>query len=264
MFPIAGVPAVLIGVWFFLLGLVFGSFGNVLIYRLPRGQSIWGRSHCPRCKKSIEPLCLIPVVSFLCLRGKCRHCKKKISWWYPGVELVSGLLAVAATFIAPSLLSAVVLAFALWMLLLIAVVDVHIQGIPDAFTILFIILAFLYTGLSGVFDILAFVIGVGFFGAQWVLSRGKWIGSGDVLLAVGLSALLGQRELVLFMLFSSYILGALVASVLLLTGRITRRDYIAFGPFLALGTLTALLMGERMMSCLLWSARACVGIPFLS
>ena len=258
---IAGVPAIFIG-FAFLFGLVFGSFGNVIIYRLPIGESIRGRSHCPQCNKTIEAICLIPVISYLLLRGKCRYCHRHISWQYPLVELGSGFLAVVAAFLAPSFTSVLVLALALWVLLIISVFDAHTQGIPDIFNILFIALAFLYTTIAGEFDPLAFVIGVGFFGSQWLVSRGRWIGSGDVLLSVGLSALLGKGELVIFMLFSSYIIGAFVASALLLTRRITRKDYIAFGPFLAVGALVALIAGERIMSCLLWSSRACIGIPF--
>lgn len=261
MFLIAGVPAIFIG-FVFLFGLIFGSFGNVLIYRLPQGKSIGGRSQCPKCNKTIEAICLIPVVSYLILRGKCRHCHKHISWQYPLVELGSGVLAVVAAFIAPTFTSALVLALALWILFLISVVDARIQGIPDIFNILFIALAFLYTTLAGEFDPLAFIIGVGFFASQWIVSKGKWIGSGDVLLALGLSALLGRGELVLFMLFVSYILGALVAAILLITKKITRKDYIAFGPFLASGTLVALITGDRITSCLLWSSRACEGLPF--
>ena len=252
----------LIGLLFFLCGLVFGSFGNVLIYRLPLGQSIKGRSRCLRCGKTIRAIDLIPVISFVLLRGRCRSCKEKLGWQYPAVELGSGFLALLAFIIAPSLFLAVILAFALWLLLLISMVDARIQGIPDSFNIPFIILAFIYMALVKTFDPYAFIIGVGFFGAQWLISRGKWIGNGDVLLAVGLSALLGTRELVLFMLITSYILGALMASAFLLIGKMTRRDHIAFGPFLALGTLLSLLVGDMVMSCLLWSGNACSSIPF--
>jgi leader peptidase (prepilin peptidase)/N-methyltransferase len=261
MLEVAGYPSSIIGFFIFLTGLALGSFGNVLICRLPFDQSILGRSHCPLCKKELIPLDLIPVVSYVFLLGRCRSCKERISLQYPLVELGSAALAVLALFIAPSFLSGIILALTLWILLLISVIDARIQGIPDIFNILFIVLAFLYTTLAGEFDPFAFIIGVGFFGSQWLLSRGMWIGSGDVLFAVGLSALLGTAELVVFMLLSSYIIGAAAASILLLTRKMARRDHIAFGPFLAFGTLLTLLVGDKIMSCLLWSARACTGLP---
>jgi len=245
---------------FFLCGLVFGSFGNVLIYRLPLRRSIQGRSCCPHCGAVLRPQHLVPVVSFLLLRGKCSACKETLSLQYPLVELASGLLALASLSIAPTLLSAAVLALALWLLLIIAVIDAYIQGIPDVLSAFFITLSCIYTVLTGELQPLAFLIGIGFFALQWLLSKGEWIGTGDILLAVGLSALLGTWESVLFMLFFAYITGAAVAAVLLLTKKLTSKSHIAFGPFLALGTLAALLVGERMMSCILSSLQACEGL----
>lgn len=179
---------------------------------------------------------------------------------YPLVELASGLLALASLSIAPTLLSAAILALALWLLLIIAVIDAYIQGIPDVLSAFFITLSCIYTVLTGELQPLAFLIGIGFFALQWLLSKGEWIGTGDILLAVGLSALLGTWESVLFMLFFAYITGAAVAAVLLLTKKLTSKSHIAFGPFLALGTLAALLVGERMMSCILSSLQACEGL----
>ena len=262
MLPIAGCPAYLIGVVFFIFGLVFGSFGNVLLCRFPLGESIRGRSHCPSCKKILREIDLIPVISFIFLRGRCHSCRTAISWQYPVIELVSGLLFIAAACIATTPLTAILLALAFWLLLIISVIDARTQGIPDIFSILFIATAFLYSGFSGWLDPIAILIGFGFFGSQWIISRGKWIGSGDVFLSIGLCALLGQINLVIFMLFSSYIFGAIVASALLLSGRITRQSYIAFGPFLALGTLLSLFLGERVMLCLFWVPNACEEILF--
>jgi leader peptidase (prepilin peptidase)/N-methyltransferase len=77
--------------YWFMLGLVVGSFLNVCIYRLPREKSIiWPSSHCPECGRGLSPLELIPVVSYLLLRGRCRHCGQKIAWRYPLVELLAG------------------------------------------------------------------------------------------------------------------------------------------------------------------------------
>ena len=81
-------------IFLFFLGTIIGSFLNVLIDRLPREESIMGRSHCDHCKKTLSPIDLIPVLSFLFLKGKCRYCGKKLSLQYPGIEILTGVLFV--------------------------------------------------------------------------------------------------------------------------------------------------------------------------
>src|SRR3989338_3394559 len=82
-------------IFLFIFGTAIGSFLNVLIDRLPREESINGRSHCEYCKKTLSPLDLVPVLSFLFLKGKCRYCGRKLSWQYPGIEILTGLLFVS-------------------------------------------------------------------------------------------------------------------------------------------------------------------------
>ena len=89
----------LIIIFIFFFGLIIGSFINCLVYRLHKKKSMWGRSFCPKCKSQISWFDNIPVLSFLCLLGKCRHCKKKISWQYPIVEFVTGILFVISVII---------------------------------------------------------------------------------------------------------------------------------------------------------------------
>lgn len=214
------------------------------------------------CKRILRSHELIPIISFLLRGGKCATCEAKLSWQYPAVELGSGGLFILALFIAPTSYTAAILSLALWLLLLISFIDARIQGIPDALSVPFIALSLLYGSLLGELELLSFTIGVGFFGLQWLLSKGKWIGSGDILLMVGLSALLGKAEMVLFMLLIAYITGAIVASVLLLKRKMHRKTHIAFGPFLAFGTLVTLIIGDKVTSCLLWSANACTGLLF--
>lgn len=230
----------------------------MLIWRVPQGRGIGGRSSCPNCKHILGALDLIPVASYLFLLGKCRYCKTSISARYPAVELFSGVLFVFAFMYTVQISSAFMLGIALWALLLIAVVDMQTQGIPDVFNGVFIGASILFMIERGMFDPLAFVVGVGFFGLQWIVSGGKWIGSGDILLAIGISALLGTWELVTVMLFAAYISGAAVAVILLLAKRIQRESYIAFGPFLAAGTLFSFWVGEDVISCFFWSAESCL------
>ena len=260
-----------LNIFSFVLGAVFGSFGNVLIYRLPEGKSIGGRSRCPHCKRALGIIDLVPVLSFVVLGARCRTCRKNISWQYPLVEFVSGLLFLwtlhreftsMEAFSGYWFLQAALLALCLWLLLLIAIVDCRTGMIPDALNIPFVLLAFLYSVLwwhvgiwfFPVFVTLVFqgaLIGGGFFAVQWLVSRGRWVGSGDVILGTGIGFLLTDPLLVILALGVSYILGAVVASVLLLMGKVTRKSHLPFGPYLVAGTFVTLFWGEQILE-LLW------------
>jgi prepilin signal peptidase PulO-like enzyme (type II secretory pathway) len=237
---------------FFLFGLALGSFGNVLLYRVPDGRTIMGRSECRYCRRTLSSWELIPVVSYLFLRGRCAGCGLGISAQYPLVELTSGLVFVAALLhrgFDP--LSGALLGVALWLLLLIAVVDAQTSSIPDAFNIPFVLISALYAGLVSQFDlgtgVPAIVVGAGFFFIQWAVSRGRWVGSGDIFLGAGAGALLGSWEGVMVFLFASYITGAAVASVLIFSKKKTVGGSLAFGPFLAFGTVVALFYGKQIL-----------------
>lgn len=241
-------PAIAIPL-FFVLGLVMGSFGNVLIGRLPQGESITGRSHCPHCGKTITAFELIPVLSWMFLRGKCSKCKKSISIQYPLIELLSGGLFVWAFNLAPLFpLAAFALALAFWAMLLIAVIDYKTQLIPDVLTLLLALSAGVYQLLSmGHLSWMAVLVGMGFFGTQWILSKGRWVGSGDIFLAGALGLLLGSWQYLVMALMLSYIIGAAVAIVLLLTKRVGKKAQLSFGPFLVLGTFIVYWLGGEIM-----------------
>lgn len=236
------------------IGLVLGSFGSVLVGRVPKGESIGGRSHCPHCHATLGPIDLIPVLSFLALRGRCRRCKAAISWRYPLLELASAgiFLGVFLAWSLP-LLASMLLGVCLWLFLLIAVIDAEYQGIPDVLNIALLVCAValrLVPSNLAPLEAGAIILPVAFFGAQWLLSRGRWVGSGDIILGAGIGALTGTWWLTLAALAFAYIIGAVVASVLLLTGQKSRNDHIAFGPFLAIGTAGALLLEDTIRSIL--------------
>lgn len=233
------------------LGLAMGSFGNVLIHRLPRGEGIGGRSRCPRCGRTLGFLELIPVVSFLALRGRCAGCRERISPRYPLTELGSAAAFLLAFARDPSLVAALTLALALWLLLLIAIVDAEHRSIPDALNIPFLLLAVLHAALAPPFEWSGLLVGGGFFAAQWLVSGGRWIGSGDLILGAGIGALLERWELAIVFLFVSYVTGAAVGGSLLLAGRKTRKDPLAFGPFLAIGGVVAFLWGDEILERIL-------------
>lgn len=234
---------------FFLIGVCLGSFGNVLILRLPAGKGIGGRSACPGCGRTLKIREIIPILSFFLLRGRCRTCHRKISRQYPVVELISGLIFLAALWNVHAIQYAILLALALWLLLLIAVMDMKFGVIADALTLPFIIIAAAYAAMNGIMieSLWAALLGAGFFGAQWLLSRGKWVGSGDILLAAGIGFLLGDIYLMAFSLWCAYIAGAIVAAILLARKKRMTKDTLSFSPFLALGAVISMLWGGEVL-----------------
>lgn len=232
------------------LGLMVGSFLNVLIFRTHAETSPWGgRSKCMHCGQKLSWYELVPLASFLGLRGKCRKCKKKLSWQYPLVEGITGIVFV---------ILAVYFSITWWTvwawliasaLIAIAVYDARWSLLPDSFSICLGILgagfAFAY-GVPLIDIALGLAAGVGFFGLQYLASRGRWVGSGDILLGGALGALLGWRMLGLS-LFIAYMVGAVVASVLLLLRRQEAKGAMAFGPFLTIGGFIAWLWGEQIV-----------------
>ena len=230
---------------FFVLGTVFGSFGNVLIFRLPKGETIFGRSHCTSCNKTLRAWQLIPIVSFVLLRAKCASCKKPISWQYPLVEIACGsLFAAAFTFTHFQYVHAAVLSLVLWLLFTIAIIDARTMRIPDALNFPLVLLSAVYAVLMGQINWLALVIGLGFFGLQWVLSNGAWVGSGDIILVASMALILGSWEKMIVGIFLAYIIGSAVAALFLLTGNKSRKDVLAFAPFLVASTIATLLYGD--------------------
>ena len=247
-----GLPLWYWGIVLACVGLTLGSFGNVLIVRLPQGKDAGGRSACPACGRILTMWELIPVVSYALLLGRCHGCRKTISPQYPLVEIAAMILFVGALLHTHSLLHALAVGCALWALLLIAVVDARTAMIPDLFLIFFV-LASLAAGLllRGRIDMIAPLLGAAFFFVQWALSRGRWIGSGDIWLGLGIGLLLGDWKLLIIAFFAAYIVGAIVAGALLLLGKVQRSSHIPFGPFLAAGTLVALFWGEEIVRWLM-------------
>ena len=158
---------------------------------------------------------------------------------YPAVECSSGILFLAAWHMHGVLTLSIVLALCLWLLLLIAIVDAYTQTISDLLNIPFVLLAIGYSSALGQLSIAGIALGAGFFGVQWVASRGKWLGSGDIILGAGMGALLGSWQHVVACLFLIYVGGAVIASVMLLSGYVKRGQYVAFAPFIVLGTMVS-------------------------
>ncbi len=245
-----------------LIGVCLGSFGNVLIDRLPAGRSIVGRSRCDGCNRPLSPPELVPLISWIVLRGTCRTCGERIPARVPLVEAASGCIAWFAFANVVSIdagidtvaiidrgqewpLLHLLSLVGLWALFIIAVIDLRTKTIPDALTLTAAIAGVAFHWLqSNIIPIVPIFIAAAFFGVQWLVSRGRWVGSGDVLLAGAIGALLGTVSATVWMLLLSYIVGAVVAVALLTTKRLRRGDMIPFGPFLVIAAFAVMVFGE--------------------
>ena len=231
-----------------LIGVCLGSFGNVLIDRLPAGATIAGRSRCDGCGRTLAPYELIPLLSWLFLAGRCRTCRTSIPRRVFLVELGSGLLGALAVLRAgDSLPLALLLLVGLWALFILAVIDLRTRMIPDVLTLTAFVAGIAFHWASyGTIPTIAPLVAAGFFLLQWAVSRGRWVGTGDILLAGAIGMLVGTVQGAIWALLIAYAVGANVAIVLLLRKKLSRGDMIPFGPFLVLGAILVLFLGDAL------------------
>jgi len=246
---------IVFSIFVFLFGLCIGSFLNVFILRYNTGQSIIsGSSRCFSCGKRLKWYELIPVLSFLFQKGRCRRCKSKISWQYPIIEILTGIIFLLIFLFNYGQIP-IFKIFYFWiifsLLIIISIYDLRHQIIPDNLVYAFDILAFLnlfwgykleignWNFLSGLLTGAIFFI---FFGLMWLISNGQWMGLGDAKLSLGIGWLLGIKEGIVALLLSFWI-GGLVGIFLLffLKKRYNLKSSVPFGPFLALGTIISFL-----------------------
>jgi prepilin signal peptidase PulO-like enzyme (type II secretory pathway) len=229
-------------------GSALGSFANVLVIRMREASSLWGRSACVHCKTPIAAKHLVPVLSWFVLGGKCASCGRPIHIQYPLVEGLAGLFALMAFLRhnpldggAEAGLFLFELLFSMSLLVLVAF-DWRWKLLPLEFMAGSTIVFAVWRMLGGVpFSSVAIgtVVGAGFLGVQVLLSRGKWMGSGDPWAGALVGAALGWPG-VGFALYLTYIIGGLAAVYLLLSGIVRRGTRIPFVPLLASGALLAL------------------------
>lgn len=241
------------GILIILFGLAIGSFLNVVIDRAPTEESIFlGRSHCDFCHKALRWYELIPVVSFIALRGKCLRCRKSLSWQYPLVECATGLLFLWLYRLVPFSDSTVVYVLAIGSMALIAsscivilVADFKYQLIPDTAVIGLLVagLLRLYLGSPDTsFPVVTGAIGGGIFLFLWWITRGRGMGFGDVKLAAVLGFLIGFPGAVVAF-YIAFLTGAMTGVILMIGGKAGMKSKIAFGPFLIIGAIIALVWG---------------------
>lgn len=241
-------PQSFYAVWVFIFGLALGSFANVCIHRMPRGESVvHPRSRCPSCGSPIRALDNIPVIGYLLLGGKCRACKQGISAVYPLVEFATGAL-LAATFMRFGMTREFpIFATVVFALVAITMIDVEHKIIPDRITLPGIVFGLVFGSyLHGFWSsAIGLLTGGGLFYVIAVLSRGG-MGGGDIKFIAGVGALLGWKK-VLLVIFLGSLLGSIVGVALMALNKKDRKSQIPFGPYLALGTLIAIFYGDELI-----------------
>jgi len=227
------------------LGAIFGSFLNVVAYRLPRHESLLGpASHCPACQAPVKPYDNVPIISFLLLRGRCRNCNTTISPRYPLVEALTGLLCAGAV-LAHGSAASIALSVALILIVVpAALIDVEYRIIPNSLTALGAVLA-LVIGLaldpSG--EPARLIAGAGGFLLLAALAYPGGMGMGDVKLAGVMGLFLGSA--VAPAIFIALFAGALLGGAILVRRGVQegRKTKVPFGPFLAFGAVAASFVG---------------------
>lgn len=230
-----------------ILGLILGSFYNVVGLRIPNHQSvITPRSHCSTCQRTLTSVELIPVLSYLVLRGKCRTCHSKISILYPAIELLTGLLFLLSGYLF-GLTSELFVALAfVSLLMIITVSDINYMVIPDKILLFFLILLIPLRTLSPLApwwdSLLGAAVGFGLLLLIALISKGG-IGGGDVKLFFVIGLVLGTKD-TLLAFFLSTLFGSIIGGIGLLTGKVKRREPIPFGPFIVIGALVTYFFGS--------------------
>jgi leader peptidase (prepilin peptidase) / N-methyltransferase len=246
---------------FFFLGLIVGSFLNVLVYRLRDAETLLGRSFCRSCKHPIRWYDNVPLISFVILRGLCRDCETKISWQYPVLELLTGILFALSGyffFFSGDMLSWLETAWLLGVLsclIVIAAYDLRNMEIPISMLIVSAFLTYIFLAVYFIFvsepffmsrlwyGFLGGAIVAGFFFLLVFLSRETWMGWGDVWLGFIVGSIVGL-PLILPMLTLSFGLGAAVGLFAIAYGGKNMKSQIPFAPFLAGGTLLTLFLSQ--------------------
>jgi prepilin signal peptidase PulO-like enzyme (type II secretory pathway) len=236
----------------FVIGLAFGSFASVIIHRLhTREKGIFrGRSKCPYCANELAARDLIPVVSYLINKFKCRFCRKPIAFRYPLLELTMGgffLLTAWMTgvtdFYEPVFYLLVTFVF-----VLLSFYDFLFKEIPDEVSLSAFFAFAAYMLISGAMSVFDLAIGVAipvlFFGVLHFGSRGRWLGGGDIRIGAVMGVLLGY-PMILTGLFFGYLVGAVFSLTGLALGQFNRKTQIPFAPFLLFGTYIAIFWGQQ-------------------
>lgn len=237
---------------FFVFGALFGSFANVVIYRLPKGESVVKpRSHCYNCKKMIPWYDNIPIFSWFILRGKCRNCGASFSLRYPLVELLTAVLFALSYHYAGLTWSLPEYLLFVFGLVVCTFIDLDHMILPDEFTLSGIVIGLLGAALNPHREFMDALWGVlmggGFLWGMayiyYLLTKQEGMGGGDIKLLAWIGAVLGWKAIP-FVIMSSAIIGSVVGLITARKQKAGLKTVIPFGPYLALGAVLYLFGGE--------------------
>ncbi|ADK13643.1 MULTISPECIES: A24 family peptidase [Clostridium] len=241
------------GIIIFIFGTIIGSFLNVCIYRIPMQESIvYPSSHCTNCGNRIKWYDLIPIVSYVILRGKCRNCGEKISKKYPIVEFITGLLYLMLYIKFGISIDIVKYVVFISILIVIGIIDFDTTDIYFKTTIVGLISAFVflgiyyYNGLPIRTYIYGGIAGGGLLVLIILITKGG-MGWGDAEICLICGLFLGLK-FTFVMLFLSFIIGAIIGVILILSGKKSKKDYIPFGPFITAASVITVFCGQNILS----------------
>ncbi len=242
-------PTILLYIIIFLYGIVIGSFLNVCIFRIPKQENIVKiRSHCMNCGYQLKWYDLVPVFSYLCLGGKCRSCKQKISVQYPLIELLNGVLYCIVFVVYGISVEALLYALLTSALITLSVIDLRTYEIPVGINI-FILTLGLIRIVTDYADWLDYAVGFflvsGFLYIVYLVTKGRGIGGGDIKLMAVSGLLLGWKQILL-----AFVLGCIIGSVIhMIRMKMSGQGHmLAFGPYLSVGIMIAALAGDQMIA----------------
>ena len=241
----------------FLLGLAVGSFINLLIDRLPKGEDIiFKRSHCDFCRKTLRIADLVPLISFLFLKGRCRYCRRPLSLKYPLFELLTAFLFVFVYLKYPlsGSLESLVSLFYYWLavsvLLVIFFIDLRHHIIPDGLTLILTLTTLFYQWLYlPQFFLSNILSGAGFmllFLFLFLVTRGRGMGFGDVKLSFFIGMFAGFPKIIV-VFYLAFLTGALLSLILVSMGKKKLKSTIAFGPFLVAAAFVGHFYGDSLI-----------------
>lgn len=242
-------PTVLLYIIIFLYGIVIGSFLNVCIYRIPKQENIVKiRSHCMNCGYQLRWYDLVPLFSYLCLRGRCRSCKQKISVQYPLIELLNGALYCIVFAVYGISVEALLYALLASALITLSVIDFRTYEIPVGINIFILALGLIRiaTDFTHWSDYaVGFLLVSGFLYLVHLVTRGRGIGGGDIKLMAVSGLLLGWKQILL-----AFVMGCIIGSVIHIARmKISGQGHmLAFGPYLSIGILISALAGDQMIA----------------
>lgn len=239
---------ILLYIIIFIFGIVVGSFVNVLIYRIPKNENIVVvNSHCMSCGHKLGWYDLVPLFSWIFLRGKCRYCKAKISIQYPLVEMINGFGYVLIFLICGFNLSSILYAICFSMLVAISVIDWRTYEIPVGLNITILALGIIQCILdyrNWHLYLIGMVSVSGFLLILFLITGGRGIGGGDIKLMFASGLLIGWQKNIL-----ALVLGCIIGSIIhLILMKVSKKGrMLAFGPYLSAGILLAILFGEQII-----------------